>query len=143
MGLDQAGWGIGSEMPRGAHGLVGQTVGFVVADDMFGDGIELELAPHPNGDIGQMIQADGAMGRFGVAAGRFARLDRLGDTAHERQAEAERSSVVVPGAAGAVAVVAAHGHRIAALTGPDPAVGLLLFDLRTCLTDAYPPEDAR
>ena len=43
-------------------------------------------------------------------------------------------------AAGAVAVVAAHGHRIAALTGPDPAVGLLLFDLRTCLGDAFAAE---
>ena len=54
--------------------------------------------------------------------------------------ESALDHVVVPGAAGAVAVVAAHGHRIAALTGPDPAVGLLLFDLRTCLGDAFAVE---
>ncbi len=37
-----------------------------------------------------------------------------------------------------------EGERcIVALTGPKPAVGLLLFDLRTCLSDAYPQEDAR
>jgi predicted regulator of Ras-like GTPase activity (Roadblock/LC7/MglB family) len=37
-----------------------------------------------------------------------------------------------------------EGERcIVALTGPKPAVGLLLFDLRTCLSDAYPREDAR
>lgn len=54
--------------------------------------------------------------------------------------DAALDHVVVPGAAGAVAVVAAHGHRIAALTGPDPAVGLLLFDLRTCLGDAFAAE---
>jgi hypothetical protein len=48
--------------------------------------------------------------------------------------------VVVPIPDGAVAVVAAHGHRAVAVTGPRPAVALLLFDLRTCLTDAYAAE---
>ena len=28
------------------------------------------------------------------------------------------------------------GRGIVAVTGPQPAIGLLLFDLRTCLTDA-------
>ena len=42
-----------------------------------------------------------------------------------------------------VAMVRESERCIVAVTGPKPAVGLLLFDLRTCLTDAYPPEDAR
>jgi hypothetical protein len=51
--------------------------------------------------------------------------------------------VVVPVGAAAVAVVAACGHRAVAVTGPRPAVALLLFDLRTCLGDAYAvPEEA-
>jgi hypothetical protein len=46
--------------------------------------------------------------------------------------------VVVPVAGGGVvAVVEAHGHRAVACTGPRPAVALLLFDLRTCLGDAF------
>ena len=49
--------------------------------------------------------------------------------------------VVVEDAAGAVAVVQAHDRRIVAITGPQPAVGLLLFDLRTCLSDAFPGEE--
>jgi predicted regulator of Ras-like GTPase activity (Roadblock/LC7/MglB family) len=49
---------------------------------------------------------------------------------------------VVEDAAGAVAVVEAREHRIVAVTGPQPAVGLLLFDLRTCLGDAFPGEES-
>ncbi len=45
--------------------------------------------------------------------------------------------VVVPVDGGVVAVVEAHGRRAVAVTGPDPAVALLLFDLRTCLGDAF------
>lgn len=61
------------------------------------------------------------------AAGRRAALD--GGAALEH--------VVVPIDGGAVAMVEAHGHRAVAVTGPHPAVALLLFDLRTCLGDAY------
>jgi hypothetical protein len=49
--------------------------------------------------------------------------------------------VVVPDETGVVTVVAAHGYRIAALTGPRPSLGLLLFDLRTCLGDAFGAEE--
>jgi predicted regulator of Ras-like GTPase activity (Roadblock/LC7/MglB family) len=49
--------------------------------------------------------------------------------------------VVVPASGGGVAVVAAGGHRIAAVTERRPAVALLLFDLRTCLGDAYAAAD--
>jgi hypothetical protein len=45
--------------------------------------------------------------------------------------------VVVPTGDAVVAVVEAHDHRAVAVTGPRPAVGLLLFDLRTCLGDAF------
>jgi len=52
--------------------------------------------------------------------------------------------VVVPVDGGVVAGVEAHGRRAVAVTGPDPAVALLLFDLRTCLGDAFAgPEEAR
>jgi hypothetical protein len=50
---------------------------------------------------------------------------------------ADLDHMVVPAPDGAVAIVQAHGRRIVALTGPRPAVALLLFDLRTCLGDAY------
>jgi predicted regulator of Ras-like GTPase activity (Roadblock/LC7/MglB family) len=43
----------------------------------------------------------------------------------------------------AVVMLREGEHRIVALTAPKPAVGLLLFDLRTCLSDAYPQEDTR
>jgi predicted regulator of Ras-like GTPase activity (Roadblock/LC7/MglB family) len=39
-------------------------------------------------------------------------------------------------------VLEAGGRRIVALTAPDPALGLALFDLRTCLADAFPDEGA-
>jgi predicted regulator of Ras-like GTPase activity (Roadblock/LC7/MglB family) len=48
--------------------------------------------------------------------------------------------VVVQDKDGVVAMLHAGVHRIVAATGPQPAVGLLLFDLRTCLSDAYPEE---
>jgi predicted regulator of Ras-like GTPase activity (Roadblock/LC7/MglB family) len=43
--------------------------------------------------------------------------------------------VVVRDARRAVAMLRGGGRGIVAVTGPKPAVGLLLFDLRTCLTD--------
>ena len=58
--------------------------------------------------------------------------------------EAGLEHVVVPVSGGAVAVVEDHGHRAVAVTGPRPAVALLLFDLRTCLSDAFAqPEEAQ
>lgn len=39
-------------------------------------------------------------------------------------------------------VLEAGGRHIVALTAPDPALGLALFDLRTCLADAFPDESA-
>ena len=48
--------------------------------------------------------------------------------------------VVVQDAQGAVAMLRDDTRGIVAVTGPQPAVGLLLFDLRTCLSDTAPGE---
>ena len=80
----------------------------------------------------------------GAAAGDAAAAgERLWGAAAARAAglgDACLDHVVVHDDAGAVAMAAAHGRRIAAVTGPRPAVGLLLFDLRTCLSDAFAEE---
>ena len=40
----------------------------------------------------------------------------------------------------AVVTLEADGRRIVALTAAQPPLGLVLFDLRTCLADAFPTE---
>ncbi len=72
-------------------------------------------------------QLTGAVDALWAAAARRA--------AQDAPAELEHLLVPIPG--GAVAVVQAHGHRAVAVTGERPAAGLLLFDLRTCLADAF------
>ena len=82
-----------------------------------------------------------------VAAGPAAAGERasqaiaaLWDAASSRAGHAGAAGlehVVVPLADGVVAAVEAYGHRAVAVTGPRPAVALLLFDLRTCLGDAF------
>jgi hypothetical protein len=86
-----------------------------------------------------------------VAAGPAPLREGAGEAAAALWAGAARAAgeaglehLVVPVPDGAVAALQAHGHRIVAVTGPRPAVALLLFDLRTCLGDAYAmPEEAR
>jgi hypothetical protein len=79
----------------------------------------------------------------GPGAARAATSEAVGllwDAAGRRSAEggdAELEHVVVPVSGGAVAIAEAHGRRAVAVTGPRPAVALLLFDLRTCLSDAF------
>lgn len=91
-------------------------------------------------DAGAVVAAGpGVAGADAAAAG-----ERLWDVARRRAGELGGSGlehVVVPVSGGAVAVIAAHGRRAAALTGPRPAVALLLFDLRTCLGDAFAEEE--
>ena len=85
-----------------------------------------------------------AAGPGAVAADLAATAARLWEAALERAAtlaESPLDHVVVQDARGAVAMLAARGRRIAAVTGPRPAVGLLLFDLRTCLGDAFAAEE--
>lgn len=64
-------------------------------------------------------------------------LGLLWDVASRHAGDAGLEHVVVPLADGVVAAVEAHGHRAVAVTRPRPAVALLLFDLRTCLSDAF------
>jgi len=93
------------------------------------------------GPEGVAAAGPGATGSgLGAAAG------RLWDAAFRRAADLGRSPlehVIVQDASGAVALLAGHGRRIAAVTGPRPAVGLLLFDLRTCLGDAFSEEEGQ
>ena len=84
-----------------------------------------------------------AAGPGAAAADLAASAGELWDAAALRAAAVQGGPldhVVVHDANGAVAMLAAHGRRIAAVTGPRPAVGLLLFDLRTCLGDAFTEE---
>lgn len=93
----------------------------------------------PEGDVA-------AAGPGAVAADLAATAGRLWEAAVERAAalgESPLGHVVVQDANGAMAMLAARGRRIAAVTGPRPAVGLLLFDLRTCLGDAFAAEEGQ
>jgi len=93
----------------------------------------------PEGDVA-------AAGPGAVAADLAATAGRLWEAAVERAAalgESPLDHMVVQDANGAVAMLAAHGRRIAAVTGPRPAVGLLLFDLRTCLGDAFAEKEGQ
>lgn len=85
-----------------------------------------------------------ACGPGAAASGLAAAADRLWQAASASATATDAAAldhVVVQDAAGAVAVLQADGRRIVALTGAQPAVGLLLFDLRTCLSDAFAEED--
>jgi len=87
-----------------------------------------------------------AAGPGAVAADLAVTCGRLWEAAAAGAAalgESPLDHVVVQDANGAVALLAAHGRRIAAVTGPRPAVGLLLFDLRTCLGDAFAAEEGQ
>jgi hypothetical protein len=83
-----------------------------------------------------------AWGPGAVSSGLAAAADRLWDAASAcaTATDAALDHIVVHDVDGAVAVLQADGRRIAALTGTHPAVGLLLFDLRTCLSDAFGEE---
>jgi hypothetical protein len=84
-----------------------------------------------------------ACGPGAAASGLAAAAGRLWQAAstHSVADGAALDHIVVQDASGAVAVLQADGRHIAALTGAQPAVGLLLFDLRTCLSDAFSEED--
>jgi len=79
-----------------------------------------------------------ACGPGGAGVGTAHAVQGLWDAAGRRAgADGELEHVIVPAGDGVVAVVGAHGYRAVAVTGPRPAVALLLFDLRTCLGDAF------
>jgi hypothetical protein len=58
----------------------------------------------------------------------------------DRAIDAPLEHVVVDLGDAAVVALEAGGRRIVALTAPDPPLGLVVFDLRTCLADAFPDE---
>ena len=67
------------EMPGGAHGLVDEAVGFVVADGGFGFGVEVDGASGADGDVGEVEEAGGVVAGVGVAAGLLAGFDGLAE----------------------------------------------------------------
>jgi hypothetical protein len=96
-----------------------------------------------------VLDPEGALASAGpgaVAADLAATAGRLWEAAVVRAAglgDSPLDHLVVQDAKGAVAMLASRGRRIAAVTGPRPAVGLLLFDLRTCLGDAFAEEEGQ
>jgi hypothetical protein len=88
------------------------------------------LASGPDPASGEVAAAGGRLWK--AAAARAAVSDDSASLDH----------VVVQDADGAVAVLERDGRHIVALTGPRPAIGLLVFDLRTCLGDAFGAEEA-
>jgi predicted regulator of Ras-like GTPase activity (Roadblock/LC7/MglB family) len=74
-----------------------------------------------------------ADGLWRAAAGA---AERGADTA----AHAPLDHVVVDLGDAAVVALEAGGRRIVAVTAASPPLGLVLFDLRTCLADAFPEE---
>ncbi|HTX68154.1 MAG TPA: hypothetical protein VMH50_03280 [Thermoleophilia bacterium] len=93
-------------------------------------------------DEGGAVVASGP-GAVGAELG--GAVDGLWEEAVKRAGKVRAAAlehVVVPVDGGAVALVEAHGHRAVAVTGPRPAVALLVFDLRTCLGDAFAAGDA-
>jgi predicted regulator of Ras-like GTPase activity (Roadblock/LC7/MglB family) len=116
--------------------------------------VTADEAVHDLLNVSTDIQAVALLGPEGdvVAAGPGAPTADLGAAAVRLWETARASAaalagspldhVVVHDASGAVALLAAHGRRIVAVTAPRPAVGLLLFDLRTCLGDAFAEEES-
>jgi hypothetical protein len=87
-------------------------------------------------DAGAVVAA----GPADAASGLGEAVEKLWLAAHARgetSGPAALDHILVRDRSGSVAVLSHHGHRIVARTVPDPAVGLLLFDLRTCLGDAF------
>jgi predicted regulator of Ras-like GTPase activity (Roadblock/LC7/MglB family) len=73
-----------------------------------------------------------AAGRLWLTAGRIA----------ERLGKADLDQIEVCSESGAVFVVREGEHSIVALTGSRPVSGLVFYDLRACLHDAFPEEVA-
>jgi predicted regulator of Ras-like GTPase activity (Roadblock/LC7/MglB family) len=63
----------------------------------------------------------------------------------ERLASGDRTVTQVEASApeGSVFVVRDGGRRVAAVTGPDPTVGLVFYDLKSCLREADAAETPR
>jgi predicted regulator of Ras-like GTPase activity (Roadblock/LC7/MglB family) len=91
------------------------------------------------GEAGEVVAAvpgPGAVDLSGAAAALWQAAEAAASDGDAKPLE----HVVVQDKDGVVAMLHDGTHRIVAVTGPKPAIGLLLFDLRTCLGDAYPEE---
>jgi hypothetical protein len=69
-------------------------------------------------------------------------LGASGLVAEEALGEADLDQIEVCSESGAVFVVREGEHSIVALTGSRPVSGLVFYDLRACLHDAFPEEVA-
>ncbi len=92
--------------------------------------VEAAVLFDDGGEVMGSTLADELAGRaLAVAAGELlARAGSLGDGGEVAQVEASTPD-------GSVFVVRDGARRIAATTGPDPTVGLVFYDLKSCLRD--------
>jgi predicted regulator of Ras-like GTPase activity (Roadblock/LC7/MglB family) len=84
---------------------------------------------------GSTLPDDGAAKALAASAGEL--LDRADAL---RRGEAAVTQVEAALADGAVFVVREGARRIAATTVANPTVGLVFYDLKSCLRDSEPPE---
>jgi predicted regulator of Ras-like GTPase activity (Roadblock/LC7/MglB family) len=88
-----------------------------------------------NGDVTASTFADEGRAREFVRSAR-----ELLDAAAGLRSSAEPNQVEVATAEGSVFVVRDDGRLIAATTTPEPTVGLVFYDLKSCLRAAAPEE---
>ena len=87
---------------------------------------------------GSTLDDDGASEAFAAAAGRL--LEASDAVAGSSR---ELTQLEVATAEGSVFVVRDGDRRIAAATGPSPTVGLVFYDLKSCLRAAAPAKPRR
>ena len=92
-----------------------------------------------------LFAADGGVEASTIAdesrAGAFEAAARaLVGAAADLETGAPLTQVQTVTSGGCAFVVRAAGRAIAATTGPSPNTGLVIYDLRTCLRNAAPPE---
>jgi hypothetical protein len=88
-----------------------------------------------NGEVGASTFADEERAQAFVGAAR-----RLLDAATELRSSASPNQVEVATGEGSVFVVRGEGRLIAATTTPEPTVGLVFYDLKSCLRAAATEE---
>ena len=93
--------------------------------------IEAAVLFDAQGEVAASTLADGPARALARAA-----ADLLEGAAAFRSDSVEVTQLEVSTRDGSVFVVSAEPHRIAATTGPDPTVGLVFYDLKSCLRGA-------
>jgi hypothetical protein len=94
--------------------------------------IEAAVLFDQNGEVAgsTLADADAAASLARAADDLLRHADRLG------RGDRTLTQVEASAPEGSVFVVRDSGRRIAAVTGPDPTVGLVFYDLKSCLRDA-------